>query len=219
MNAKGNEMNQRIAAAWRISLVMLACLTFANIPLAQTNAASTPASSAQADSAASSRAHDESYTIGADDILAINVWKEPDLTRSVPVRSDGKISLPLIGELQAAGATPKQLEDDISRKLTNYVAEPEVTVIVQEIRSRKFNILGLVAKPGSYPITRTTTVLDAIALAGGFRDFAKQKSIYILRQNPDGTQKKLPFNYKDVVKGKNVEQNIRLEPRDTVVVP
>lgn len=210
-------MNQKMALTWRISVTTLACLMFANTLIAQSNAASTSAS-AQADSAAS-RAHDDSYTIGADDILAINVWKEPDLTRSVPVRSDGKISLPLIGELQAAGTTPKQLEDDISKKLTNFVAEPEVTVIVQEIRSRKFNILGLVAKPGSYPITHTTTVLDAIALAGGFRDFAKQKSVYILRQSPDGSQKKLPFNYKDVVKGKNVEQNIRLEPRDTVVVP
>ena len=201
------------------SYVLFGCLLSLNTLGAQSNAAAPTASAGQADSASSARAHDDSYSIGADDILAINVWKEPDLTRSVPVRSDGKISLTLIGELQAAGVTPKQLEQDISKKLTSYVAEPEVTVIVQEIRSRKFNILGQVAKPGSFPITRTTTVLDAIALAGGFRDFAKQKSIYILRQKPDGTQQKLPFNYKEVVKGKNVEQNITLEPRDTVVVP
>ncbi len=165
------------------------------------------------------KAHDDTYTIGADDVLAINVWKEPDLTRSVPVRSDGKISLPLIGELQASGMTPKQLEQDIAKKLTSYVSEPEVTVIVQEIKSRKFNVLGMVARPGSFPITHTMTVLDAIAVSGGFRDFAKQKSIYVLRMKPDGTQARLPFNYKDVVKGKNPEQNIKLEPGDSVVVP
>ena len=212
-------MKQRNIVKWTARTFLFGCLLSLNTLGAQSNAAAPTASAGQADSAGSARAHDDSYSIGADDILAINVWKEPDLTRSVPFRSDGKISLPLIGELQAAGVTPKQLEQDISKKLTSYVAEPEVTVIVQEIRSRKFNILGQVAKPGSFPITRTTTVLDAIALAGGFRDFAKQKSIYILRQKPDGTQQKLPFNYKEVVKGKNVEQNITLEPRDTVVVP
>ena len=169
--------------------------------------------------AGTAKAHDDTYTIGADDILAINVWKEAELTRSVPVRSDGKISLPLIGELQAAGTTPKQLEQDIANKLTSFVSEPEVTVIVQEIKSRKFNVLGMVARPGSFPITHTMTVLDAIAVAGGFRDFAKQKSIYVLRMKPDGTQARLPFNYKDVVKGKNPEQNIRLEPGDSVVIP
>ena len=213
---KVKEMRRRNIVKGTASLFLFGCLFSLNILGAQSNAAPPNTSPVQTDSA---RAHDDTYSIGADDILAINVWKEPDLTRSVPVRSDGKISLPLIGELQAAGVTPKQLEQDISKKLTSFVAEPEVTVIVQEIRSRKFNILGQVAKPGSFPITRTTTVLDAIALAGGFRDFAKQKSIYILRQKSDGTQQKLPFNYKEVVKGKNVEQNITLEPRDTVVVP
>ena len=94
-----------------------------------------------------------------------------------------------------------------------------MTVIVQEIKSRKFNVLGMVARPGSFSITHTMTVLDAIALSGGFRDFAKQKSIYVLRMKPDGTQARLPFNYKDVVKGKNPEQNIKLEPGDSVVVP
>jgi polysaccharide export outer membrane protein len=216
---KVNEMRQRNILKWAASMFLSGCLFSLSILGAQSNTAAPTTSARQTDSTNSDRAHDDTYSIGADDILAINVWKEPDLTRSVPVRSDGKISLPLIGELQAAGVTPKQLEQDISKKLTSYVAEPEVTVIVQEIRSRKFNILGQVAKPGSFPITRTTTVIDAIALAGGFRDFAKQKSIYILRQKPDGTQQKLPFNYKEVVKGKNVEQNITLEPRDTVVVP
>jgi polysaccharide export outer membrane protein len=163
--------------------------------------------------------HDDTFVIGADDVLAISVWKEPDVSRVVPVRSDGKISLPLAGEVQAGGTTPRQLEKAIAAKLQSYISDPEVTVIVQQINSQKFNILGVVARPGAYPLTNGATVLDAIALAGGFRDFAKQKSIYILRQGPDGTQTRIPFNYKDVIKGKNVEQNIRLQPRDTVVVP
>jgi polysaccharide biosynthesis/export protein len=163
--------------------------------------------------------HDDSFVIGNDDVLAINVWKEPDISRSIPVRSDGKISLPLVGEVQAAGQTPLKLEQDIASKLKNYISEPEVTVMVQQINSQKFNILGQVVRPGTYVIANSVTVLDAIALAGGFRDFAKQKSIYILRQSSDGGQTRIPFNYKDVVNGKNTSQNIRLQPRDTIVVP
>src|ERR1700726_2972475 len=163
--------------------------------------------------------HDDRFVIGNDDVLAINVWKEPDISRAIPVRSDGKISLPLVGEVQATGRTPLKLEQDIAARLKSYIAEPEVTVIVQQINSQKFNILGMVNRPGSYPIANAATVLDAIAVAGGFRDFAKQKSIYILRQNADGSQARLRFNYKEVVKGDNPAQNIRLQPRDTIVVP
>ena len=161
----------------------------------------------------------ENFKIGAGDVLAINVWKEEQLTRSVPVRSDGRISLPLVGEIQASGRTPKELESELRTKLKDYVSEPEVTVIVQEIKSQKFNVLGMVMKPGSYALTNPTTVLDAIALAGGFRDFAKQKAIYVLRQGPDGSQARLPFNYKDVVKGRNSLQNVLLQSNDTIVVP
>ena len=168
---------------------------------------------------AQGKPHDDTFVIGADDVLSISVWKEPDVSRVVPVRSDGKISLPLAGEIQAGGETPRQLEKDIAAKLQSFISEPEVTVIVQQINSQKFNILGQVARPGAFPLTNGATVLDAIALAGGFRDFAKQKAIYILRQAPDGSQTRIPFNYKDVIKGKNVEQNIRLQPRDTIVVP
>jgi polysaccharide biosynthesis/export protein len=163
--------------------------------------------------------HDASFIIGNDDLLAINVWKEPDISRSIPVRTDGRISLPLVGELQAAGRTPLQLEQDIADKLRNYIAEPEVTVMVQEIHSQKFNILGQVVKPGSYSLDVATTVLDAIAAAGGFRDFANQKHIYILRQNPNGGESRIAFNYKNVIKGRNPQQNIKLEPSDTIVVP
>lgn len=166
----------------------------------------------------SDKPHDNSFVIGNDDVLAINVWKEPDISRSIPVRSDGKISLPLVGEVQAAGLTPLTLEKNIAEKLKNFISEPEVTVMVQQINSQKFNILGQVARPGTYGIANSPTVLDAIALAGGFRDFAKQKSIYILRQGPGG-ESRLRFNYKDVSQGKNMTQNIKLQPGDTIIVP
>jgi polysaccharide export outer membrane protein len=209
-------------------VVLLLALT-ASGTLAQSNAPSqstAPAASAadkQADAKPDQHAQgahsDSSYVIGANDVLAINVWKEPDVSRTVPVRSDGKISLPLAGEVQASGETPLQLEKLLATKLQSFISEPEVTVIVSEVKSQKFNILGMVSKPGSFPLTNSATVLDAIALAGGFRDFAKQKSIYILRQNPDGSQSRLPFNYKEVIKGKDSAQNIKLQPRDTIVVP
>lgn len=177
------------------------------------------ASTAKPPATSASKPHDKDFIIGNGDVLNINVWKQPDLSRSVPVRSDGKVSLPLIGEVKAAGQTPLKLEEELTSKFQPYLAEPEVTVIVEQINSEKFNILGRVAKPGSYPLVNPTTVLDAIALAGGCRDFAKQKSIYILRRQPDGSETRLPFNYQDVIKGKDTAQNIDLQPRDTIVVP
>ena len=159
------------------------------------------------------------YLIGNEDVLAINVWKEPDVSRMVPVRSDGKISLPLIGEVQATGKTPKELEGEIAKGLRDYISEPEVTVIVQETKSRRFSILGQVQRPGSYLLNGDMRVLDAIAIAGGFRDFAKVKNIRILRQQAEGKQISLPFNYKDVVKGSNPGQNVELQPKDTIYVP
>ncbi len=161
----------------------------------------------------------DEFIIGTGDVLAINVWKETEISRAGPVRSDGRISLPLVGELQASGKTPKQLESEIKTKLKDFVSEPEVTVIVQEIKSQKFNVLGMVMRPGSYMLTKPMTVIDAIAIAGGFRDFAKQKDIYVLRHTPDGKQLRLAFNYKDVVKGRNTPQNVELESNDTIVVP
>ena len=213
---------------WQRLAVLVICTLIPGCLAAQTDAAkntngATPAAPAVASdpnaSATAARAHDDTYVIGADDVLSINVWKEAEVSRTVPVRSDGKISLPLAGEVQASGETPLQLEKALAAKLQGFISEPEVTVIVTEIRSQKFNILGQVSKPGTYPLTNASTVLDAIAIAGGFRDFAKQKSIYVLRQNPDGGQSRLPFNYKDVIKGKNSAQNIKLQPRDTIVVP
>jgi len=161
----------------------------------------------------------DSFIIGDDDVLSINVWKEPELSKQIPVRSDGKISLPLVGDLQASGRTPLQLANDITAKLKNYITDPEVTVIVEQINSRKFNMVGQVGKPGSYSLNVGTTIMDAIAAAGGLRDFAKKKSIYILRQTPSGTEERIPFNYEKFIKGKDPNQNILLKPQDTIVVP
>ena len=161
----------------------------------------------------------DDYLIGADDVLAINVWKEPDLSRTVPVRPDGRITLPLIGDIAASGTTPRQLQASIEQDLSKYISKPAVTVIVQEAKSHKFNIVGEVQKPGAYVLTGPLTVLDAIALAGGFRDWAKVKSIYVLRPGPNGSRSKLAFNYKKVIKGGDGAENIHLKMGDTVVVP
>ncbi len=186
--------------------------------------AATAASAAQPDSTARNKHADDTYVIGNDDVLSINVWKEPDLTREVPVRSDGRISLPLVGEMRAAGRTPAQLEQDLTAALKGYITDPQVTVIVQVINSRKFNILGQVNKPGSYPLTADTTIVDAIALAGGFKDFAKKKSMYIVRMDANGAEIRIGFNYENFIKGRNAKgkhaaHNIQLKPHDTIVVP
>ncbi len=161
----------------------------------------------------------EDYVIGVDDILAISVWKEPDLSRTLPVRPDGKITLPLVGDVAAAGKTPQRLQQELRQSLASYVAVPEVAVIVQEVKSQKFNIIGEVAKPGSYSLGESMTVLDAIAQAGGLGVYAKSNAIYVLRLRSDGSSVKLPFHYKQVLKGTNLSQNVRLESHDTIVVP
>ena len=185
----------------------------------------TNASSGQSDSAPGNGHGDGAYVIGDDDVLSISVWNEPNLTKVVPVRSDGKISLPLAGDVQAAGRTPAQLAEDLTVALRGFITDPQVTVIVQEIKSRNFNILGQITKPGSYPLTTDTTIVDAIALAGGFRDFAKKKGIYVVRQAANGTEIRLPFNYEDFIKGqkgkkgKHATPDIQIKPHDTIVVP
>jgi polysaccharide export outer membrane protein len=161
----------------------------------------------------------DKYVIGNEDVLNVSVWKEPDISRIVPVRPDGKITLPLVGEIQASGITPLQLQAHITDGLRAYVSNPDVTVIVQEVKSLKFNIVGEITKPGSYVLTEPMTVLDAIAAGGGLRDFAKGSRIYVLRANADGSRSKLPFDYKNVIKGKRVNDNIELHPGDTIVVP
>jgi len=201
------------------SLRKSATVFLALILTARIGAASSGPSKTKATPAAPPSASAEEYMIGPDDLLAVNVWREPEISRNVLVRPDGKISLPLVGDLRAGGRTPVQLQDDIKGQLLNYLANPEVTVIVQEARSQKFNVLGEVEHPGSYPLSRSMTVLDAIAVAGGLRDFAKTRKIYVLRIKGDGSRARLRFNYKEVIKGQSLSQNIELQPRDTVVVP
>jgi polysaccharide export outer membrane protein len=161
----------------------------------------------------------DTYIVGVGDVLEVNVWKEGELSKTVPVRPDGMITLPLIGEVKAVGLTPVQLQDRLTTDLQKVVSEPQVTVMVVSVNSMSFNIMGQVTKPGYYPLTRPITILDAIALSGGFRDFAKQKKIYVLRTSANGTEQRLKFNYKEVIKGKNMAQNITLQPHDILVIP
>src|SRR5208282_370541 len=169
--------------------------------------------------AQSKEANDDSnYLIGVEDVLTVNVWKEADVSRSVPVRPDGKISLPLLNDVQAAGLTPQQLAASIRDGLKKYIDDPVVTVIVTAVNSRRVYVMGEVSHPGVVPLTHGMTVLQALASAGSFTQFANIKGIYVLR-NENGKQVKYPFNYKAVVKGQNTEQNVELKPGDTVVVP
>jgi polysaccharide biosynthesis/export protein len=157
------------------------------------------------------------YVIGADDTLHISVWKEPDLSETLPVRPDGKISMPLLNDVIAAGLTPLELKDSITEKLKKYIADPRVTVVVTAMNSRRIFVTGEVTHTGPMPLLPHMTVLQALAQAG-FTQFANLKGIYLLRTE-NGKQVKLLFNYKQVVKGDHPEQNIVLLPGDTVVVP
>jgi polysaccharide export outer membrane protein len=157
------------------------------------------------------------YVIGADDTLHITVWKEPDMSVTLPVRPDGKISIPLLDDVQAAGMTPLQLKDSIKEKLKKYIADPRVTVVVTAMNSRRVFVTGEVTHSGAIPLMPNMSVLQALASAG-FTQFANLKNIYILRTE-NGQQVKIPFNYKEVVKGRRPDQNIPLKPGDTIVVP
>ena len=158
------------------------------------------------------------YIIGEQDTLTITVWKEREISGSVVVRPDGKITVPLVGEIRVIGMTPIELQNLLAEKLKPFVTTPQVTVAVADIRSRKVYLIGRSAKEGPFAINSSTTVLQVIAEAGGLKDFAKRKKIYILRQQ--GTEQlRFPFNYDDVIKGKNKDQNILLQPGDTIIVP
>jgi len=158
------------------------------------------------------------YLIGPEDMLDISVWKEPDFSRMVPVRPDGKISLPLLSDVKAAGLTPTQLATSITAMLRKYVTQPQVTVIVTQMNSQRVYVLGEVNRPGQVPLLPGMTVLQALASAGGFTQFAEQKEIYVLRTE-NGKQSSYPFNYKEAVRGQGSTQNIILKPGDTIVVP
>lgn len=161
---------------------------------------------------------DSTYVIGPEDVLDVSVWREANVSRTVPVRPDGKISLPLLNDVQAAGLTPMQLQAVVTEGLKKFISDPQVTVIVAQINSKRVYVLGEVGRPGAFVMLPDMTVLQAISSAGGFSQFAKMRGVYVLRSE-NGRQVTLPFNYKQVIRGRKPEQNIILKPGDTVVVP
>jgi len=182
------------------------------------DAAKAESKATQAQTAATAATTDASYKIGPQDVLRIDVWKEPEISRSVPVRPDGKVSLPLLNDVQAAGLTAMELANVITEGLKKFMNSPQVTVGVSEINSRRVYVTGEVTRPGAFPLLPNMTVLQALTSSGGFTQFARIKSIYVLRTE-GGKQVKHTFNYKDVVSGKRPEDNIILQPGDTIVVP
>lgn len=196
-----------------------ALMLIGSIALAQA-APAQPAASAASDkatTAASASQAGPEYVIGPEDTLHIAVWREADLTASLPVRPDGKISLPLLDDVQAAGLTPKQLAGSITEKLKKFLADPRVTVVVTQINSKRIYLVGEVLHVGATPMLPNMTVLQALSSAG-LNQFANTKRIYVLRTE-NGKQQKLPVNYRKLVKGEQIEQNYLLQPGDTIVVP
>jgi polysaccharide biosynthesis/export protein len=194
---------------------LLLCGLMALAAYAQTGANSAPGGNTASDSGQLSAANNTTYVIGPEDTLHIAVWKEPDLTATLPVRPDGKISMPLLNDVQASGLTPMQLADSITDKLKKYVTDPRVTVVVTGMNSQRIYLLGEVTHTGAMALTPNMTILQALS-AAGFTQFANTKHIYVLRQE-NGKQQKIPVNYKQLIKGD--AQNISLKPGDTVVVP
>lgn len=158
------------------------------------------------------------YVIGPDDVLDVSVWKEPELTRSLQVRPDGKISMPLLNDVQAAGLTAAQLSATISERLKRYLTAPQVTVILTQINSQKVYVLGEVTRPGAYAVLPGMNILQAISSAGGLTPYANSKKIVVMR-NENGVEAKYPFSYKEVLDGRKAEENIRVKAGDTIVVP
>ncbi len=159
------------------------------------------------------------YVIGPADILRILVWKNPDISAEVPVRPDGKISVPLVNDVQAAGLTANELKDVLTQALSEFVAAPDVTVMVREVRSKNVHVIGEVMRPTEVPLVVDMRALEAIAIAGGFTPYADKSDIRVLRPNPDGSVVEYRFNYKAFLAGKHPEANLRLQPGDTIVVP
>lgn len=158
------------------------------------------------------------YQIGAGDVLQLFVWKERELTRQLTVRLDGKVTIPLLGDVEAAGRTPQELGTDLTQRLTRFIEGPQVSVAVDEAKSIRFYVIGQVNNSGAFPLTGRTSVLQGLALAGGFREFAKTDGIMIVRRE-GAREAMIPFNYKRLESGKDISQNIALRPGDTILVP
>jgi polysaccharide export outer membrane protein len=204
---------------WKMAMATL--LLMGGSALAQDGGSVQPATSAQPVESPKSDTNTiqagPDYVIGPEDVLHIAVWKESDLTATLPVRPDGKISLPLLNDVQAAGLTPMQLADSLTEKLKKYVASPRVTVVVSSINSKRIFMVGEVGHAGPLPMLPNMTVLQALSSAG-MSQFANTKKIYVMRVQ-NGKQEKLPVNYRKLVKGEQMEQNYLLQPGDTIVVP
>ena len=196
-----------------LSALLLLCL----LPGSAQEAASTQKSEVTPKPAAPATT-DAEYKIGPQDVLRIDVWKEPDISRVIPVRPDGKITVPLLNDVQASGLTAMQLAASLRDGFSKYLTSPQVTVTVSEINSRRVYLTGELTRPGAIPLLPNMTVLQALATGGGFTQFARLKNIYVMRTE-DGKQVKHPFNYKEVVKGNLAEQNILLQSGDVIVVP
>jgi polysaccharide export outer membrane protein len=192
--------------------VGVALLLMSSIALSQN---ALPSSTATANSSAPGAG--PQYVIGPDDVLHIAVWKEPDLSATLPVRPDGMISLPLLNDVQASGMTPMQLAGSLTEKLKKYIADPRVTVVVTQINSKRIYLVGEVGHTGAIPMLPNMTVLQALSSAG-LTQFANPKKIYVLR-NENGKQEKLPVNYNRLLKGQDMSRNYVLKPGDTIVVP
>ena len=193
--------------ALRVSLSVLA----ATLALACAHGAPPPPEAGPMDRA--------DYVIGAADLLRIQVWRNPELSVDVPVRPDGKISVPLANDVQAAGLTATELKDVLTKALSDYVAAPDVTVMVQQINSKSVHVMGEVARSMVVQLVVDMRALEVIAMAGGFSPYADKSDIRILRPNPDGSVVEYRFNYKAFLKGKHPESNLRMQPGDTIVVP
>jgi polysaccharide export outer membrane protein len=160
----------------------------------------------------------DQYVIGAEDVLSIHVWKEDAFTRTIPVRMDGKISLPLVQEIKAAGLTPLQLKEVLTRRLKEFIENPVVSVTVTEANSYKVYVSGQVKTPGVYRLRSETSVAQIIPMAGGFTDWANQKKILIIR-NENGREKRMTVNYKKIMRGSDQDSNVILKAGDTIIVP
>jgi len=217
-------MRSPTVASWKLALGILAAsisLSAQNPPsgdqaAAQGAQAAKPDATAANASALPLAVDPKTFKLGPEDVIMIRVWREPDLSGPVVVQPDGKIVLPVINQVQAAGLTPEQLSQSLTKSLSKFINDPQVIVQVQAVRSKKYYISGEINRPGSYPLAVPIRVFDAITMAGGFRDFANRKHIIIIRDNG---AKRFRFNYNDIVKGKKLDQNILLQDGDQIIVP
>lgn len=206
------DLEKIMTRTWKAAAALL---VISGLAWAQNASPVQPAESAKSDTNTILAGPD--YVIGPEDVLHVAVWKEADLTATLPVRPDGKISLPLLNDVQAAGMTPMQLADSLTEKLKKYVASPRVTVVVTQINSKRIYMAGEVSHTGAMPMLPNMTVLQALSSAG-LTQFANTKKIYVLRTE-NGKQQKMPVNYRKLLKGEDIDRNYVLQPGDTIVVP